>query len=202
MHCVKSVSIRSYSCSFCPTFELNTERYGVSLRIQSECGKMRTRIILSTGSFHAVLNMIIVMVMKIVVTRMAVSGIDFVHHCLDRRYHSFLSLFVYLLLYCNIWGWNSYILHTIYLILIPYLTDIGSTFTFKTDKYLNTISKQSINANFKLLFQGLEVIFAKLKALLISVKLMILLMLLMLKMMLIEGVMMNVKMMLMSFIDG
>ena len=77
-----------------------------------------------------------------------------------------------------------------------------STFTFKTDKYLNTIPKQSTNANFKLLFQDLKVIFTKLKALLISMKLTILLMLLMSKMMLIEGVMMNVKMMLMSIIAG
>ena len=30
-----------------------SERYGVSLRIQSECRKMRTRIIPSTGTFYA-----------------------------------------------------------------------------------------------------------------------------------------------------
>ena len=53
-HCVKSVSIRSYSGLHFPTFGLNTERYGVSLRIQSECGKMRTRIIPNTDIFHAV----------------------------------------------------------------------------------------------------------------------------------------------------
>ena len=163
---------------------------------------MRTRITPSTGTFDVVLNMIIFMVMKMVVTKMAVSGTDIVHHCLHRRYYSFLSLFVYLLLCSNIWGWNSYISYTICLILIPYLTDIRSTFTFKTDKYLNTIPKQSTNANFKLLFQDLKVIFTKLKALLISMKLTILLMLLMSKMMLIEGVMMNVKMMLMSIIAG
>ena len=43
-HCVKSVRIRSYSGPHFPTFGLNTERYSVSLRIQSKCRKMRTRI--------------------------------------------------------------------------------------------------------------------------------------------------------------
>ena len=38
-HCVKSVRIRSYSGLHFPAFGLNTERDGVSLRIQSECGK-------------------------------------------------------------------------------------------------------------------------------------------------------------------
>ena len=32
-------------------FELNTERYSASLRIQSECGKMRTRITPNTDTF-------------------------------------------------------------------------------------------------------------------------------------------------------
>ena len=32
LHCVKSVRIRSYSGPYFPTFGLNTERYGVSLR--------------------------------------------------------------------------------------------------------------------------------------------------------------------------
>ena len=35
-------------------FGLNTERYGVSLHIQSECGKIRTRKIPNTDAFHAV----------------------------------------------------------------------------------------------------------------------------------------------------
>ena len=35
-HCVKSVRIRSYSGLRFPAFGLNTERYGVSHRIQSE----------------------------------------------------------------------------------------------------------------------------------------------------------------------
>ena len=53
-HCVKSVPIRSYSGLRFPTFGLDTERYGVSLRIQSECGKMRTKITPNTNTFYAV----------------------------------------------------------------------------------------------------------------------------------------------------
>ena len=39
-HCVKSICIRSYSGPFFPVSGLNTLRYSVSLRIQSECGKI------------------------------------------------------------------------------------------------------------------------------------------------------------------
>ena len=53
-HCVKSVCIRSYSGPHFPAFRLNTERYRVSFRIQSECGKMRIRITLNAGIFYAV----------------------------------------------------------------------------------------------------------------------------------------------------
>ena len=52
-YCVKSVRIRSFSIPYFPAFALNTERYFVSLRIQSECGKMRTLKILNPESFHA-----------------------------------------------------------------------------------------------------------------------------------------------------
>ena len=48
----KNLRIRSYSSPYFPEFGLNTERYSVSLRIQSECGKMWTRITLAT--FYAV----------------------------------------------------------------------------------------------------------------------------------------------------
>ena len=37
-HCVKSVRIRSFTGSYFPAFGLNTEKYSVSIRIQSECG--------------------------------------------------------------------------------------------------------------------------------------------------------------------
>ena len=39
-----------------PTFGMNTERCRVSVRIQCECGKMRTRITPNMDSFHAVLG--------------------------------------------------------------------------------------------------------------------------------------------------
>ena len=38
-------------------FGLNTEKYGVSLRIQSECGKIRTRKTPNTDTFHAVIGL-------------------------------------------------------------------------------------------------------------------------------------------------
>ena len=53
-HYVKIFRIRSYFGPHFPAFGLNTERYGVSLRIQSESGKMRTRITPNTDTFHAV----------------------------------------------------------------------------------------------------------------------------------------------------
>ena len=51
LHCVKSVLIWSYSCPYFPSFGLNTGRYGVSLRIQSKCGKIQTRITPNTDTF-------------------------------------------------------------------------------------------------------------------------------------------------------
>ena len=53
-YCVKSVHIRSYSGPHFPAFGLNAERYFVSLRIQFECGKVRTRITPNTNTFYAV----------------------------------------------------------------------------------------------------------------------------------------------------
>ena len=53
-YCVESVRIRSDSGPYYPAFGLNREKCGVSLFIQSECGKMQTRITLNTGTFHAV----------------------------------------------------------------------------------------------------------------------------------------------------
>ena len=54
--CVKSVRIRSYSGPHFPAFGLNTERYKVSLRIQSECGKIRTRITPNTDTVYPVFS--------------------------------------------------------------------------------------------------------------------------------------------------
>ena len=48
---VKSVHIWSYSGPYFPAFGLNVERYFVSLRIQSECGNMRTRLTPNTDTF-------------------------------------------------------------------------------------------------------------------------------------------------------
>ena len=53
-HCMKSVSIQSFSGPHFYTFGLNMERYYISLRIQSKCRKIRTRKTLSTDTFHAV----------------------------------------------------------------------------------------------------------------------------------------------------
>ena len=53
-HCIKSVRIRSYSGPHFPTFGLDRDKCSVSLRIQSECRKMRTRITPNTDTFHAV----------------------------------------------------------------------------------------------------------------------------------------------------
>ena len=50
---VKSVRIWSYSGPYFPAFGLNTERYSISLRIQSECEKIRTRITPNTDTFRA-----------------------------------------------------------------------------------------------------------------------------------------------------
>ena len=52
--CVKSVCIQSYSGPCFPAFGMNAERCGISLRIQSECGKIRTRITPNTDTFRAV----------------------------------------------------------------------------------------------------------------------------------------------------
>ena len=56
IHCVKSVCIRSYSGPHFPAFGLNTKRYSVPLRIQSECGEMRTRTTPNTDTFYAVIR--------------------------------------------------------------------------------------------------------------------------------------------------
>ena len=55
-HCVKNVRIRSYSGPHFPVFGLNTVRYSVYLRAQSEYGEIRTRITPNTDTFYAVNN--------------------------------------------------------------------------------------------------------------------------------------------------
>ena len=56
LHCVKNVRIWSYSGLYSPALELNTVIYSVSLHIQSECGKMRTRITPNMDTFYAMLS--------------------------------------------------------------------------------------------------------------------------------------------------
>ena len=41
-HCVKTVRIQSFSGPYFPALRLNTKKYFISLRIQSECGKIQT----------------------------------------------------------------------------------------------------------------------------------------------------------------
>ena len=55
LHCLKSVLIRSFSGPYFHTFGLYTERHSVSLRIQPECGKIRTKKTPNTDTFHTVL---------------------------------------------------------------------------------------------------------------------------------------------------
>ena len=54
--CVKSICIWSFSGPYFPLFGLNTERYSVSLCIQSEWGKIRARKTPNTEIFYAVLK--------------------------------------------------------------------------------------------------------------------------------------------------
>ena len=56
LHCVKNVRIWSYSGLYSLALELNTVRYSVSLRIQSEWGKIHTRITPNMDTFYAVLS--------------------------------------------------------------------------------------------------------------------------------------------------
>ena len=55
LHCVKIVYIWSFSGPHFSAFELNTERYSKSLRIQSKCGEIRTRKTPYKDTFYAVL---------------------------------------------------------------------------------------------------------------------------------------------------
>ena len=52
--CVKIVRIRSFSGPYFPAFGLNTEKYGVPLRIQSKYGKIRVKKTPNTDTFHPV----------------------------------------------------------------------------------------------------------------------------------------------------
>ena len=75
--CVKSFLILSCSSPYFPAFGLNTGRYSVSLRIQSECGKMWTRITPNAYTFYAVY-------MTILFTKLL---IVFPHNLLRKYFH-------------------------------------------------------------------------------------------------------------------
>ena len=51
---MKSVCIQNYPGPYFAAFGLSRERYEVSLRIQSKCGKIRTKITPNTDTFYAV----------------------------------------------------------------------------------------------------------------------------------------------------
>ena len=51
-----------YSGPHVPAFGQNTERYSASLCIQSECGKIRTRITPITAAFHAMKMSFVVLI--------------------------------------------------------------------------------------------------------------------------------------------
>ena len=55
--CLKIARTESFSGPLSSTFGLNKERYTVFLRIQSECGKIRTRKTQNTDNFHGVLDL-------------------------------------------------------------------------------------------------------------------------------------------------
>ena len=55
-HCVKIVQIWSFSRQYFPTFGRHTEIYRVNLRIQSKCGKIRTRKSSVFGPFSRFMN--------------------------------------------------------------------------------------------------------------------------------------------------
>ena len=50
---MKIVHIGSFSGPYFLAFELNTDRFSVSLRIQSKCGEIRTRKTANTDNFYA-----------------------------------------------------------------------------------------------------------------------------------------------------
>ena len=53
-HCMEGVGIRSLTGPYFPTFGLNTKKEFASLRIQSNCWKIRIRKTPNMGTVHAV----------------------------------------------------------------------------------------------------------------------------------------------------
>ena len=71
--CMKSVLIRSYCGPYFPAFGLNMKRYSVSLRIQSECGKIWTRITPNTVTFTRWMTSLVISAIHAVVTMTTLS---------------------------------------------------------------------------------------------------------------------------------
>ena len=72
-HWVKSARIWSFSGSCFPAFGLNTKKFSVSLRIQSDCGKIPTRKTPNADTFHAVYGTLVESHNHIIYQRIAIS---------------------------------------------------------------------------------------------------------------------------------
>ena len=66
LHCVKSVRVWSFSAPYFFVFGLNTDRYPVSLHIQSKCGKIRGRKTPNTDTFYLLLTAVFISILKMV----------------------------------------------------------------------------------------------------------------------------------------
>ena len=87
IHCVKSARIRGFSGPHFTAFELNVERTGASLRIQSECGKMQSRKTPNTDTFHAVIFVNISQKMVFVLSKLRI--------CLRLLIKSFIENYIF-----------------------------------------------------------------------------------------------------------
>ena len=97
-HCVKSVRIRNYSGPYFPAFGLNTERYGVSLCIQSAFEKTQPRITPNTDTFHAVViilckQAIIKLLLAYTFRKMFINCLNLMNGCLAYSFHELLMFF-------------------------------------------------------------------------------------------------------------
>ena len=81
---MKCVHIWSYSDPYFPAFELNTERYSVSLCIQYKCRKIRNGITPNTDTFNALKNwkdsletraILLILLLELEIVEVAVQGI-------------------------------------------------------------------------------------------------------------------------------
>ena len=96
-HCVKSARIQSFSGPHFPAFGLNTQRCSASLRVQSECGKIRTRKTLNTGTFLTVYVFLYLRFMSMSTCKIMKSLCHYeqpsvVHNKVEYRFYSTLSL--------------------------------------------------------------------------------------------------------------